>query len=95
MGETSFDGYISAANGGRGLIELKGPRRCDNCERWREREGLGDFICKHMTGYKEAPAKTKRCYDCNEWKTNNFIKGDFWCKHNKYLKREWDQEQGW
>ena len=30
MRETSFDGYISAANGGRGLIELKGPRRCDN-----------------------------------------------------------------
>ncbi len=34
MRETSFDGYISAANGGRGLIEPKGPRRCDNCERW-------------------------------------------------------------
>ncbi len=25
----------------------------------------------------------------------NFIKRDFWCKHNKYLKHEWDQEQGW
>ncbi len=61
MSETSFDGYISAANGGRGLAEPKDPRRCDNCDSWREKEGLGDFICRHMRGYKEAPANVKRC----------------------------------
>ncbi len=50
--------------------------RCDNCERWRKKEGLGDFICRHMRGYKEAPAYVKRCDNCDSWKEDNFIKGD-------------------
>ncbi len=93
--ENSFDGYIPAADGGRGLFVSEGPRRCDNCERWREKEGLGDFICRHMRGYKEAPANIRRCFGCNEWRKENNIEGNFWCKHNKYKKREWDQSQGW
>ncbi len=93
--ENSFDGYVSAADVGRGLFGPEGPRRCNNCECWREKEGLGDFICRHMRGYKEAPAHVKRCDNCDRWKEDNFIKGDFWCRHNKYKKREWDQSQGW
>ena len=84
-----------AANGGKGLIDPEGPRRCDNCEHSREREGLGDFICRHIRGYKEAPAHVRKCNSCDRWKKDNFVKGDFWCRHNKYRKREWDREQGW
>ncbi len=79
----SFDGYLRSELRPN-KNQLKGARRCNNCERWHKKEGLGDFVCKHMKGYKEAPARVKRCYDCNEWKNDNFIKGDFWCKHNKY-----------
>ena len=65
------------------------------CERWKKKEGLGYFICRHMRGYKEASAHLKGCDNCDRWKEGNFIKGDFWCRHNKYKKREWDQSQRW
>ena len=86
--ETCFDGYIPARK------PTNEKRRCDNCESWRERKGLGDFICKHMKGYKEAPASVKRCYDYEEWKRRKFVGGDFWCEHNKHEKREWERSQG-
>ena len=72
-------------------------RRCKNCERFRKNEGLGDFICKHMRGYKEAPAHIRRCNDCDMWKKIDGIPGNFWCRHNKFIKKEWDRlnEQGW
>ncbi len=70
-------------------------RRCKNCERFRKEKGYGDFICKHIRGYAEAPAKVRRCYGCNVWKREKGIKGDFWCKHNKLRKEEWDSREGW
>ncbi len=91
----SFDGYVSAADGGRGLSSPGGPRRCDNCEKFREEKGLGDFICRHMRDYKEAPPHIKRCSDCGLWRSEKGITSDFWCKHNKFYKKEWDQSQGW
>ena len=30
----------------------EGVRRCDNCERFREERGLGDFVCRHGEGIK-------------------------------------------
>ncbi len=93
--ENSFDGYVSAADGGRGLLNPKGPRRCKNCERYRKDKGFGDFICQHMRGYKEAPAHVRRCPDCDYWKKSQGISKNFWCIHNKYFKEEWDQRQGW
>ncbi len=86
---------MSAADGGRGLFGPGRSRRCNNCEKFRKDEGFGDFICKHMRGYKEAPAHVRRCYDCDEWKKSEGIPGNFWCKHNKSLKKEWDRKQGW
>ena len=41
--ENSFDGYVSAADGGRGLLDPEEPHRCNNCERWREKKGFGRF----------------------------------------------------
>ena len=70
-------------------------RRCKNCERFRKEKGYGDFICKHIRGYAEAPAKVRRCYGCNVWKKERGIKGNFWCKHNKFRKEEWDSCEGW
>ncbi len=67
--ETSFDGYVSNADGGRGMF--KGYRR----------------------PYVEAPDYIRRCHDCNDWKRRNGIKGNFWCKHNKFMKIDWDQSQ--
>ncbi len=69
-------------------------RRCKNCEKLRKDKGFGDFICKHMRGYKEAPAHIRRCDNCNKWKKSQGIPGDFWCKHNKSLKKEWDRPEG-
>ena len=66
--ETSFDGYVSVANGGRGMLIHKGPRWCKRCERFRERMDYDDFICRHMRGYKEAPAHVRRCPSCDDWK---------------------------
>ncbi len=93
--ETSFDGYVSTAGGGRGMSEFKGPRRCDNCEKFRKEKGLGDFICRHMRGYKEASAHVRRCPSCNDWRKSEGISKNFWCKHNKFYKMEWDRKQGW
>ena len=71
-------------------------RRCKNCNVWRKEKGIGaDFICKHIRGYAEAPAKVRRCHSCNVWKKERGIKGDFWCKHNKFKKKEWDSSRGW
>ncbi len=53
-----------------------------------------DFICKHMRSYKEAPAHVRRCHNCNMWKKSDGIPGNFWCKHNKPFKKEWDRKQG-
>ncbi len=93
--ENSFDGYVSAADGGRGLFGPGRSHRCKNCERFRKDEGLGDFICRHMRGYKEAPAHVRRCHNCDIWKKSDGIPGNFWCKHNKSLRKEWDRKQGW
>ena len=38
------------------LFGAEGVQRCDNCERFREEKGLGDFVCRHVRGYKEAPS---------------------------------------
>ena len=51
--ETCFDGYTPS-------VKPLAKRRCDNCESWRKKKGIGDFSCKHMKGYKEAPASVKR-----------------------------------
>ncbi len=53
-------------------------RRCKNCDHWREENGLGDFICRNIRGYKEAPVHIRRCDNCNEWKKEKGIGGDFW-----------------
>ncbi len=34
----------------------EGVQRCDNCERFRAEKGLGDFVFRHVRGYKEAPS---------------------------------------
>ncbi len=78
--ENSFDG-------GRGLFGSEAPRRCDNCEKFREEKGLGDFICRHMRGYKEAPLHIRRCSDCELWRSEKGITSNFWCKHNKFYKK--------
>ena len=70
-------------------------RRCKNCDHWREENGLGDFICRNIRGYKEAPVHIRRCDNCNEWKKEKGIGGDFWCKHNKHHKLDWDQRDGY
>jgi hypothetical protein len=70
-------------------------RRCKSCEKFREEKNYGDFICKHIKGYAEAPANVRRCYDCDRWRKEKDIKGNFWCKHNKYRKEEWDSRRGW
>ena len=93
--ENSFDGYVSAADGGRGMFGPGKSRRCKNCEKFKKRESYIDFICRHMRGYKEAPAHVRRCYSCNMWKKSDGIPGNFWCKHNKLYKEEWDRKQGW
>ena len=74
-----------------------GKRRCKNCDKLKKNKGYSDFICKHMKGYREASARVRRCTRCNEWKKREGIPGDFWCKHKKYLKSEWDGKngQGW
>ena len=71
-----------------------GEQRCKNCEKLKKDKGYGDFICKHMKGYREAPARVRRCKSCDKWKKSNGVSGDFWCIHNKYLKREWDGPNG-
>ena len=71
-------------------------RRCKGCDVWKKEKNIeGDFICKHIRGYAEAPAKVRRCYGCNVWKKEKGIKGNFWCKHNKLKKEEWDSRRGW
>ncbi len=52
-------------------------------------------ICRHMRGYKEAPAHVRWCVSCDDWKKSQGIKNNFWCKHDKFYKTEWDQGQGW
>ncbi len=79
----------------KNLPGAEGVRRCDNCERFREGRGLGDFVCHHVRGYKEAPSHIKRCFDCECWRSDNGITSDFWCKHNKCQKEDWDRGQGW
>ena len=70
-------------------------RRCENCDRWRRENGLGDFICRHIKGFKEAPAHVRRCDTCDKWKKSRRILGEFWCKHNKSGKSDWDRFDGW
>ena len=70
-------------------------RRCESCEKFRKERDYGDFICKHIKGYAEAPAHVRRCYDCDRWRNEKNIEGDFWCKHNKCRKEEWDSRRGW
>ncbi len=70
-------------------------RRCESCEKFRKERDYGDFICKHIKGYAEAPAHVRRCYDCDRWRNEKNIEGDFWCRHNKRRKEEWDSRRGW
>ena len=43
----------------------------------------------------EAPAHVRRCHDCDRWRNEKNIEGDFWCRHNKRRKEEWDSRRGW
>ena len=70
-------------------------RRCKSCEKFREEKNYGDFICKHIKGFAEAPASVKRCQNCDRWKKEKGIEGDFWCKHKKHNKEVWDKYYGW
>ena len=70
-------------------------RRCKSCEKFRKERDYGDFICKHIKGYAEAPACVRRCYDCDRWRNEKNIEGNFWCRHNKRRKEEWDSRRGW
>ena len=70
-------------------------RRCKGCDKFREERGYGDFVCKHVKGFREAPAHVRRCASCNAWKRERGIKGDFWCKHRKHDKKIWDDFFGW
>ncbi len=63
--ETCFDGYTKSCISIRSSYN---ERRCEWCEKWRKRDGLGDFICKHRKGFKEAPSHIRRCYDCESWR---------------------------
>ena len=69
-------------------------RRCKNCERYREEKGYGDFICRHIRGYREAPAHVRRCSGCDEWKKSQGFSGNFWCRHNKHRRLDWDRPGG-
>ncbi len=62
------------------------PRRCVNCESWREKKSQPETSYVFMLGYKQAPAITKRCAGCDSWKKEKNIDGDFWCKHKKANK---------
>ncbi len=70
-------------------------RRCKGCDKYKKEKGYGDFICKHVRGFREAPAHVRRCASCNAWKKERGIKGDFWCKHRKHDKKIWDDYFGW
>ena len=72
-------------------------RRCKGCDKYKKEKGYGDFICKHVRGFSEAPSKTKRCVGCDAWRREKGIKGDFWCKHRKPNKKRkiWDDHFGW
>jgi hypothetical protein len=70
-------------------------RRCKGCDKYKKEKGYGDFICKHVKGFREAPAHVRRCTNCNAWKKDRGIKGDFWCKHRKRDKKIWDDHSGW
>ena len=70
-------------------------RRCKGCDKFKKEKGYGDFICKHVKGFREAPAHVRRCANCNAWKRDRGIKGDFWCKHRKHDKKIWDDLFGW
>ncbi len=71
-----------------------GERRCKNCEKLKKDKCYGDFICKHMKGYVEVPGRVRRCKSCDKWKKSEGIPGNFWCVHNKYLRKEWDKPNG-
>ncbi len=43
-------------------------RRCKNYESFRKAKGYGDFICKHIKGFREVPANVRRCDSCDAWK---------------------------
>ncbi len=70
-------------------------RRCKGCDKFKKEKGYGDFICKHVKGFREAPAHVRGCANCNAWKRDRGIKGDFWCKHRKHDKKIWDDLFGW
>ena len=70
-------------------------RRCKGCDKFKKEKGYGDFICKHVKGFREAPAHMRRCASCNAWKREKGIEGDFWCKHRKHDKGIWDDLFGW
>ncbi len=85
--KSNYDGYASATDRCKVLFGSE--------VLFRKEKGLGDFICHHMRGYKEAPCHIKRCFDCEMWRSEKGITSDFWCKHNKFYKKEWDESQGW
>ena len=70
-------------------------RRCVNCDRYKKEKGFGDFVCKHVRGFVEAPSRVKRCKSCDDWKNREGISGDFWCRHRKEEKDRWNNCLGW
>ncbi len=79
----------------KSLFGSEGVCRCDNCEKFRKDKGLGDFICRHIRGYKEAPTYIRRCSDCEAWRLEKGLTSNFWCKHSMFQKEDWDRSQGW
>ena len=70
-------------------------RRCKGCDKFKKEKGYGDFICKHVKGFREAPRNITRCTSCDAWKRERGTEGDFWCKHRKHDKKIWDDLFGW
>ncbi len=70
-------------------------RRCEGCDKFKKEKGYSDFICKHVRGFREAPAYMKRCVSCDAWRREKGTKGDFWCKHREHNKGVWDDLFGW
>ena len=70
-------------------------RRCVNCDEYKKKMNYKDFVCKHFRGFCEAPSYVKRCFVCETWKKKNKVEGDFWCKHNDYKKKMWNDSAGW
>ncbi len=70
-------------------------RRCKDCDEYGKEKGYGDFVCKHVRGFVEAPSHVKRCESCEAWKKREKVKKDFWCKHRDSRRVMWNNYLGW